>query len=146
MELLVSDLFISLSMTASTGLSVFDAISCGCLPLMSDVGCHKEIADMIAVFCPEIERNEILVPCIDLMTVGETYLGICRPDELKKRICQLHQKVTKKAGYELGLIELIKVHNRKEFLKSLDKMIVDVEKARSSICVETIGESSHGRN
>ncbi len=133
-ELLASDLFISLSMTASTGLSIFDAISCGCLPLMSNVGCHREIADMIAVFCPEIERNEVLVPCIDLMTVGETYLGICRPDELKKRICRLYNK---KSRYE-GLIKLTKVHNRKEFFTVLDKIIVDVEKARSSICVETI--------
>ncbi len=145
-ELRNSDLFVAPSMTSGTGLSVFDAMSCGCLPLMSDVGCHREIADMITVFCPKMKRNEILVPCIDLMTIGETYLGICRPEELKQRIRQLYQKITKKAGYELGLVELIKIHSQKEFWKILDKMIMDGEMQKSSICVETIGESNHGRN
>lgn len=143
-ELRASDLFVSISMTSGTGLSVFDAMSCGCLPLMSNVGCHREIADMIADFCPGMDRNTVLVPCIDLMTVGETYLGICNPDELKQRIRWLHQKITKKAGHKPGLVELIKIHGQKKFWKMLDKIIMDGEKSKSSICVETIGESSHG--
>lgn len=137
-ELKSSDLFVSISMTSGTGLSVFEAMSCGCLPLMSDVGCNREIADMITVFCTGMQRNEILVPCIDLITVGETYLRVCRPDALKQKIRHLYQKITKNAGCELGLAELIKINCQKKFWQTLDKMIVDGEYQKSSICVEVI--------
>ena len=78
------------------------------------------------------------------VAAGETYLGICRPEELKQKIRQLHQKTMKKAGYELGLFELIKIHSQKEFWNIVDKMIMDGENQNPSICVETIGERSHG--
>lgn len=139
-ELQASDLFISISMNASSGWSVFEAIANGCLPLMTDTGCHRDIAGLISNFCPEIERNDILIPCIDLMGVGETYLNICLPGELKKKICLLQQKITKKEGWKSGLTELIEVYSQKEFLNKFDKMIIDVHQAISSICVESIGD------
>jgi len=136
-ELSKSDLFVSVSLNSSSGLSVFEALSHGCYPLMTDAGCHRDIAGMLAEISPEFQRNDFLVPGIEIMTSGEVYVNICKPDELRKKILELHRKI-KKGGHRTFSQEFISSHNRKTFLTDVMELIEAVNKTNSTICVEPV--------
>ena len=147
-ELLTSDLFVTIPMNAASGLTVFDAISCGCLPLMTDTGCHREISQILGDLIPGFEADNFLVPCIDLMAKGETYLSICDPEELKSRIINLHcklkkegtghEKIQKKRGYNTYLREFVENHRRELFLQEVMSMVDVVLNSSPTICVESV--------
>ncbi len=138
-ELVVSDIFVSASLTASSGFSVFDAISSGCLPVMSNTGCHRDIAAMFEELLPEFKRNDFLVPCIEMMAIGETYLDVCDPQKLKRKIIGLYQKKkNKKEGHKSVFREFVQSHHRKMFFKDVITMIEAVNKANPALCVESV--------
>ena len=131
-----SNIFVNISTSSATGISVFDAISCGCLPLMSDVGCHRDIAEMITEISSEFVKEDFLVPTIELMISGEVYINICRPDLLKEKIINLQNKIKK--GYKPFYQEFQERHNRKSFVKEVMRMIEVVKTVNSTITVDTV--------
>ncbi len=136
-ELAKSDIFVSISRTASSAISVFDAISSGCLPLMSDVGSHRDVAGMLSNYLPGFQREDFLVPCIEIMTRGEVYSSVCKPDLLREKLLSLQEKI-KKGGYRSFLQEFINGHNRKDFLADMTNAIEAVRTTNSTICVESV--------
>lgn len=136
-ELAKSSMFVSLSVNAASAISVFDAISVGCLPLMSDVGCHRDIADILAKYIPNFKMTDFLVPCIEIMVKGEVYMNVCRPDLLKSKILELRNKI-KKGGHRSFLQELIKDNNRRGFLDKVSKAVEKIKITNPTICVEAV--------
>jgi len=136
-ELSRCDLFISVASNAPTGMAAMDAISCGCTPLLSNVGSHIDIAENLAEISPNFERNDFLVPCIEVMTKGEVYASICDPESLRKGILNLH-KMIKKGGYRIFFQQFVDSYDRKSFLNSIFEMVKAVENSNPTLCVEPI--------
>ena len=136
-ELSRCDVFISASGHASTGMAAFDAIACGCAPLLSDVGAHRDIAEELAKISPKFKRNDFLVPCIEVMTRGEVYTSVCDPKLLRKRILNLYKKI-KKGGHRIFFQQLVDSCDRRNFLSRISEMVEAVERSNPTLCVETV--------
>jgi hypothetical protein len=136
-ELAASDVFVSISLNSSSALSVFEALVYDCWPLMTDAGGHHDVASMLEEIYPEFQRNDFLVPGIEVMTTGEVYVNICRPDQLREKILELHRKI-KKGGHRIFSQEFINSRNRKTFLTDVMELIEAVKKTNPTICVEPV--------
>ena len=136
-ELALSDVFISVSGNAPTGMAAFDAIACGCAPLLSNVGSHIDIATRLAEISPDFERNDFLVPCIELMTRGEVYANICEPESLREKILNLHEKI-KKGGHRVFPQQFVDSYDRKDFLHRVSKVVEAVGSSNPTLCVEPV--------
>jgi hypothetical protein len=136
-ELAASDVFVSVSLNSSSALSVFEALAYDCWPVMTDAGSHRDVAAMIEEISPEFQRNDFLVPGIKVMTTGEVYVNICRPDLLGEKILEVHGKI-KKGGHRTFSQEFISSHNRKTFLTDVMELIEAVKRTNSTICVEPV--------
>lgn len=136
-ELSRSDIFASLSVNSPTGLSIFDAISAGCVPLMSKVGSHVDIARHLGEISPEFERNDFLVPCIEVMLRGEVYANICKPDSLREKLLILLSKI-KKGGHKRFSQEFVNGYSRTNFLDDVTNMVEAIRNVNPTICVEPV--------
>ena len=115
---------------------------------MTDTGCHREISQLLGDLLPGFEADNFLVPCVELMAKGETYLSICNPEELKSRIINLHcklkeagtviEKDQKKRGYRTYLMEFVKNYSRESFLQEVMNMVNVVLNSSPTICVESV--------
>ena len=141
-ELSSSDLFVSIPMNSASGLTLFEAVACGCIPIMSDVGCHGEISEIFGNLLPGFKSEDLLVPCVDLLVKGEVYLGICDPEALRSRISYakkcMKKKVHKKEGHKEHLKEFVKDHKSDHFLKKVIGMVENVYKIDTKLCVESV--------
>ena len=136
-ELARSDMFISVADNAPTGMAAFDAIACGCAPLLSNVGSHKDIAEGLAEISPKFKRDDFLVPCIEVMIRGEVYANICEPELLRERILNLHKKI-KKGGHRIFFQQFVDSYDRKDFLSRFSKMVEAIECSNPTLCVELV--------
>lgn len=136
-ELARCDMFISVAGNAPTGIAAMKAIACGCAPLLSNVGSHKDIAEDLAKISPKFKRNDFLVPCIEVMTRGEVYASICEPESFREKILKLHEKI-KKGGHKIFFQEFTDSYDRRNFLNSVSKMVKAVESSKPILCVEHV--------
>ena len=136
-ELSKCDMFISASGHASTGMAAFDAIACGCVPLLSDVGAHRDIAERLAEMSPEFKRDDFIVPCIEVMTKGEVYTSVCDPKLLRKGILNLHNKI-KKGGHRIFSQQFVDSYDRRKFLSKISKMVEATKCSNPTLCVEPV--------
>ena len=136
-ELARSDVFISVASNAPTGIAAIDAVACGCVPLLSNIGSHRDIAKELTRISPKFKRNDFLVPCIEIMTRGEVYTSICRPESLRERILNLHDKI-KKGGQRVLSPEFVDSCDRRNFLSRVSKMVQAIESSNPTLCVEPV--------
>ena len=137
LELMKSDIFVSVPYNAASALSVFEAMSCGCIPLLSDLECYREIYGKI-LGNNDFEKEDFLVSCIEVMVRGEMYINICNPEELKGKILNLYQKRNKKGGDTIDIREFVNDTSRKKFLDGFSKMVSILQKSNTTICVESV--------
>jgi glycosyltransferase involved in cell wall biosynthesis len=136
-ELFSSDLFVFIPYNSASAISVFEAVSCGCLPVMSNTACAREIAEMLVKLLPERKVNDFLVDCVEVMARGEVYINVPDPKDLKKKILNLY-KTKKKGGRKAFSKQFVKSYNRERFLKSFSKMVETVRVQNPTICVEPV--------
>ena len=136
-ELAKSDIFANISLNSSSALTIFEGILHGCCPLMTDAGCHQDVADMLVKIYPEFQRDNFLVQSIEVMMAGEVYVNICKPDQLKNKILELHKKI-KKGGYRTNFKQFTSSHNQRAFLIEVMNVIEAVKIVKSTLCVETV--------
>ena len=135
-ELAKSDIFANISLNSSSALTVFEGLSHGCWPVMTDAGCHRDVADMFIKIYPEFQRNDFLVQSIEIMMAGEVYVNICKPDQLKSRILSLYRKIKK--GHRTNFQQFTSSHNHGAFLIEVMNVIEAVKTVKPTLCVETV--------
>lgn len=136
-ELAASDVFVSISLNSSSALSVFESLTYGCWPVMTDEGSCHDVAIMLEEISPKFQRNDFLVPGIEVMMTGEVYVNVCKPDCLREKILEVYKKI-KKGGHRTFFQEFISSHNRKTFLTDVMELIGAMKKTNSTICVEPV--------
>jgi glycosyltransferase involved in cell wall biosynthesis len=135
-EMNKSDIFVSAPLASATSISVFDALACGCHPIMSDCGSNRNLAELLEEYKDEYCYQDFLVPTSKLMTVGGSYLAVCDPEVLADKISNVHKKREKDKGNRRDLSEFTVEYSRGRFLDKLSKIIVEVKKRNSIICLE----------
>lgn len=136
-EMCQADMYISMPLVSSTSMTVFDAISCGCYPLLSDCGSNRDIAGLLAEYS-ECSIDDYLIPCVRLMSAANTYLNVCDSDELARKIVTVSSKYKKVVGKITYLDEFTKRYNREGFLTKLSQILDDVEASNHVICLDTV--------
>lgn len=136
-ELSKCDMFISASGYAPTGMAAFEAVACGCAPLLSDTGAHKDIAEGLAEISPNFEMKDFLAPCIEVMTRGEVYTSMCKPEMLVERILNLHNKI-KKGGHRMFSQQFVDNYDRRNFLSKISEMVKAAKCSNPTLCVEPV--------
>lgn len=138
-ELIASDVLVATSINSSSGLMIFEALACGCLPLMSNTGCHSEIAELLGDLSDEYQADDFLISCIEVMVAGEIYVNICEPQELRRKILNLHRKNRNKEGGAAELFQqFTKSNHRTQFFKELNSTIEKIKTSNSTLCVESV--------
>ena len=140
LEMNKSHVFVSVPLVSATSMSVFDAISCGCYPLMSDCGSNRDVANEICTQYPEHSSSDFLIPAVKLMSPGGSYLHICDIDALAERILSLSIIFEKNKGKDIFSTEYIFRNNREGFINKISEVIDRVDKSEQSVNIETIGE------
>lgn len=143
-ELNASDIFVSIPMTAATSMSLFDALACGCLPLVADCGSHSEVIDALCHFLDEKpqESNEVilnylLVGGVALMEPDGTYLRVADRGSLADKIVNAAEYLKKGKGLRTRLSQFTLRHGRSQFLGKLSEIVLAAPE-RNSIFLETV--------
>lgn len=129
-----SSIFIAPSMISSTAMSMFDAISQGCVPLATDVGCQSEIAEKLTHYLG-IQDDAFTIPCTKLMTSGETYLSVCNPEDLVPKIIFA---ANKGIIHQNAIAEFGKKFSRKGFLNKLCELIQLTKELHPSLSLDAV--------
>jgi len=135
-EMSKSDIFISVPLASATSISVFDALACGCYPIMSDCGSNRNLANLLEEYKDEYCSQDFLVPTNKLMTSGGSYLAVCGPGDLADKILNVYEKCKKNKGNRIDLSEFTVKYHRGRFLDKLSKIVLEVKKRNSIICLE----------
>ncbi len=133
-EMSKSDLFVSVPLVSATSMSVFDAMSCGCIPLMSDCGSNRDVANLLASHFAEYQPEDFLIPSVHLMSNGSTYLHVCDPQVLSQKILDASKKYK---GKDTFLSEFTDGFRREGFLNKLSELLNRVEESKRVISLET---------
>lgn len=124
-----SSVYLDTSMVSGTSCCAFDAIACGCVPLMTDSPCNRDLAEILAKILrkniPQFTAENFLINSIKIVTIGETYLNICNPEDAKKKIIHL---LSISKGIRKDLIEFSKKYRTGRFLGRAMKLIDSLDK------------------
>lgn len=132
-EYLKSDIFVSIPVNAATSMTVLEALSYGCYPIMSKCGSNIEIAKELSLFLGnELKEDDFLVRTIKVMVPGESYIGIPDPDDLQKKIENAYWKIKKNKGLSSRFFEFSKKYDNRFFM---DKMTVMIDRVFNSLPV-----------
>lgn len=131
-----TDIYISTSMVSATSMCLFDAISHGCVPIVTNVGCQKEIINKLENSL-NLAQESLRCKCVKIMTTGETYLHICDPESLKEKIINIYEETKDNTNvYKNAIIEFAKNYTQKGFLDKLSEVLKYTEKSSTSLCLE----------
>jgi len=134
-----SDIYVDFSMCSSTGMGVFEAMSHGCYPILSDCGVHPEIAELLEEQTEGwITAEDILVSCVHFMSTNGSYMAVVDQDDAICKIKALSKKIQEKAGRRRFLAESVDGFCLRGFLKALDGMIESSGEARNILSIETL--------
>jgi hypothetical protein len=134
-----SEIFLSLPVVSATALTVFEAMSCGCYPLMTECAMSKEIAVLLEQFLGEgLIREEFLIESIPLMIPGESYIQIPDPRDLRRKLKNARKKIVRDKGLGARFAEFSGRYDGKDFLTKLGQMLEQVAKAAPTLCLETL--------
>lgn len=134
-----SDIFVSIPMISATSMSVYQAIGSGCYPVLIDGGSNSEIAAELAEFLGEgFTKEDFIVPSIQVMAAGDTYLSVCGKDELKDKIRIAYQKVKKHKGLRKRLSEFTLKHSQGSFLEKVAELAKMVLESNATMCLESV--------
>lgn len=134
-----SDVFVSIPVNAATSMTVFEALSYGCYPILTDCGSNTEIVKELAIFLDNKQyENDFLVRTIPVLVPGETYIGIPDPEDLKRKIVTAHETLKKNEGIREGFVEFSKKYKRRLFLEKMTVLLERVVNSSPVVCLETI--------
>lgn len=135
-----SDVFVSTPLVAGTGMSVFESMGCGCLPLMSDCPVNRDIATKIEneLGEPEIRRGDLLIPGIQLMTTGETYLTVSNPAIMAEKLLMTYKNREKLEGHRDRLAVFSQKNSKQAFVEKLVGMTTTLQTTSEVLCLETL--------
>lgn len=128
-----SDIYLSTSMVSGSSITAFEAISCGCFPLMTDSPCNRDLAEHLSeYFYPDFfDTDDFLIRSIRLLTTGEVYLYICDPQDAIEKINNYLSKVQKRGkGFRKELQNFSRKYRNDTFL---DKTLQMMEKLENNI-------------
>ena len=132
-----SHVYVSVPMVSSSGISCFDAISCGCIPILSKVGVYTELAEIIEKETT-ISKDNTLVDGCEIMSIGESYLYVTGYKELAKNILKTYQENIKGESVNLPLYNIMNNFSRDKFLSALLEMANRTVKSKEAIYLEPV--------
>lgn len=133
-----SDIYLSASMFSGCGLSVFESMSCGCLPILSNTSSYIDIADIVEKYLNinQLKRKDLIIDDTKLMTVGETYLSICNSSDIQLKLINALNFLNKYKGFKNQISEISKEYTQKGFLSKLLELINNSAKSQKKLCLE----------
>ncbi len=135
-ELNAADVFVSAHMTAATSCGAWEALACGCYPLLSDCGSNRDIEEEL-IREGAIKKEGILLRCIELMTTGEASLNICDPIDMEKKILGVYRDIKKNKGDQSRFSVFTIKYDESQFLQKVSEMSVRISRVNNTLCVET---------
>lgn len=136
-ELSSADLFVSVPLVSATSMTVFDAVACGCFPIMSDCGSNSNVADLLEKhFKGKYRTKDFLVKCSNLMAAGGTYLSVCDVDKLTEKILKRYRNSKKNKGDSAILAEFTQEYTRERFLDAISSLLSRVSTASEVLCLD----------
>ncbi len=134
-QLALSDVFVTVPLVSATSMSVFDALACGCFPILSNCGSNINLAQLLSEYSQnQYKPDDFLVKCSDLMAPGGTYLSICDCDDLAQKIINAYNI----KGDRKVFSQFIHQYTREGFLKTVMSMLTKVKESSEILCLEGI--------
>lgn len=134
-----TELYISIPMTSSTAMSVFQSLCCGCVPILPNYGINKEIASLIEKHTnKDILTEDILVSSNKFMSAHESYLYAPNIENLGEKIIEMSEKLTRNKGLGTKISQLVKQFNHGSFLAVVKQMVNEAYRASDRVRLEPV--------
>lgn len=133
-----SSVFVDLSVQSATGLSVLEAMSCGCVPVVSGANGLKEIVEQIGC-------DGLLVKSVEFVGDRGEVLYLADPDDAESKLRQLYilweHRIKEFEEISSKCRDIAKRYSQDTFVKGI-KGVVDsvIEQPRMKLAVETISK------
>lgn len=116
-----TDLFISPSMISSSSSSIYEAIACGCIPLVV-----QGTADEEAVNRCFTETKDMVVRSVPVRNTTGGYLRICDLEDLKEKIVYFYHILREGKGAQQS--KLVCKYTNEVFLQEISDLVCKIEK------------------
>lgn len=122
-------LFVSTSMTSASSISVFEAIAAGCLPLLNNQNCDKELANLLEEKTGYFDYFSY--GNVPFLASNERYLYMPKVEKMVQRIIELNALLSdqKESTRILNIFEeYIKGYSKSIFIDKVSVLIDDIMK------------------
>lgn len=130
-----SDISVSIPMVSASSMSVWDSMTCGCLPVVSRQGSHCEIVTKLANSL-NINPDHLLVSCSKLAAAGDFELMIPDSKDLHDKIVNLYNEM-KNQNFRKDIIEFSLNYQREVFMFKLTELMDKTIGIKPSIRIES---------
>lgn len=135
-EYLSAGMFISIPVSGSTGMTVFEALKAGCWPILNNCDLYKELANLLEnYFEGELKASDFLIESIPILTHQDSYVYVPDPKKLKEKIINAEKKMTFDKGLSKKFSEFSKGYDG-VFYQILEEMLDRLQKTGPSLCLE----------
>lgn len=142
-ELRLSDVFVNSQIVGSTGMSVFQAISCGCWPLLPNYGVYQEIAcDIDNISRGTIRAEQLLVSGLEFVSVGGISTFVLDKNDLMRQLANHAENREINKGLLKRTNECLDNYSNSRFLSRTLEMIYSVHTQKPELNLETV--TMHG--
>jgi len=128
-KLYESHLFVSVPMISSSSCSVYEAIFCGCMPLVIEGGSHEEAVYRCLGNNIDSLKERMIVRSWPLMNSGQGYLRICDPKELEEKILYFYNIFQEGKGPWTS--NLVCKYTNTKFLQEFFELVKNIDENNS---------------
>lgn len=133
-ELSKSHLFVSTSLVSSTGMTIFEAMACGAIPLAVDNEINRYI------FKNFEEPSKFLIDSVKLMTVGHSYLSVISKNSLIDKITYFYENYKNIPEVKRKLKQFVQINSKRTFLDDFRILLEEIKSKKEVIFLESIGD------
>lgn len=134
-----ASVFVSIPVVSATSMTVFEAMSSGCWPVMNSCGSNKDLAILLENhFNGEHMRDDFLVESIPIMVPGESYIFIPDPRNLQRKLLNALTKIKQDEGLRMKFFEFSKRYSNKGLITKLEQMLRQVHTSGPTVYLETV--------
>lgn len=132
-----SHVFVSVPLVAGSSMSAFEAVACGCFPILSDCPANRDFAIALEKDTG-INQDSVLVDGTKLMDPDESYLVISNPYFLASKISDAYKNREKAEGTRHKLVVFSQKNNKDLFVQSIVDMATKLQMSKEVLCLETL--------
>lgn len=130
---------VSASMVSSVGHSLFNAMACGVVPILSNTKFHNDlIQDLVSFGHFPLLKNDMLIDSLEINAVNDYKLKIIKPESFIKNIYNVYNNLEKINKYSEFISDFATIHSKKHFLNKFNNFFTKTICSKTELLLEPV--------